>query len=125
MHELAIAQQLVELAGEHARRAGARRVTRLNCRIGALRRLESDLMSSAFEIARAGTACEEAELVVECVPIRARCPICAQVFAVADWNWRCPDCAVEGEPLPGGDELELISIDADNELTPGAAEHES
>lgn len=113
MHELSIARALVELAAEHARRAGAARVTRLRSRIGALRMIDPALLRDAFEAARVGTACASAELVVEPVPLRAQCPRCRRAFAVENWRWNCPDCQAEGAPLDGGDELELASIDVD------------
>lgn len=113
MHELAIAQCLVELAAEHARRAGARCVTRLNCRIGALRQVDGELIRGAFEVARAGSPCKDAELNIETVPLRAWCEACAERFTVAGWAWTCPRCGRTGVLLDGGDELELVSIDAE------------
>jgi hydrogenase nickel incorporation protein HypA/HybF len=112
MHELSIALSLIELASEHARRAGAGRITRLNCRVGALLQIEDDLLRDAFEAARPGTPCEAAELSIEKAPLRAQCPRCRRSFVVKDWDWNCPICRAEGEPLDGGDELELVSIEA-------------
>lgn len=113
MHELAIAQALIGLAEEHAARAGATRVTRLNCRIGALRQIEDELMRDAFEIARVGTACASADLKIEKTPLRAACASCEREFSVQNWRWNCPICGAEGAPIAGGDELELLSIEAE------------
>lgn len=115
MHELSIAEALVRVACESAGPHLARRVTRLNVRIGVLRMIEPDLMRAAFEAARVGTLCERAELVMESVPLRARCAGCGRCFAVTEWSWACEACGGEGEPLPGGDELELVSLDVDVE----------
>lgn len=114
MHELAIAQELVRIACEHARRAGVGRVRRLNCRIGVLRQVEPGLLREAFEIARGDSACCDAELCVQTVPLRARCGACGQTFDVVLWNWACPRCGLDAELLPGGDELELLSIEAED-----------
>jgi hydrogenase nickel insertion protein HypA len=113
MHELAIAQSLIDIASAEAHRAHATRVTRLNCRIGVLRQVEGDLLRDAFEIAREGTPCAQAELCVEQLPWRAFCPNCRAEFPIADWHWNCPVCEAEGEPRSGGDELELVSIEAE------------
>lgn len=113
MHELSIACSLVQLAEARAQRAGAKRVTRLNCRIGALRQIEDELMRGAFDCARQGTLCREAELVIEKIPLRAHCSRCRRPFAVDQWNWNCPICGADGQPLPGGDELDLTSIDVE------------
>lgn len=113
MHEMALARALIELASDRARLAGALRVTRLHCRIGELRQIEPELMHDAFEAAREGTLCSAAALDIEKSPLRARCPRCDRTFAVESWHWNCPECETEGEPLAGGDELELVSIDVE------------
>ena len=115
MHELSIAQSLIDMASSAARRARAPRVTRLRCRIGVLRQVEHDFLHDAFSIAREGTCCAGAELCVERVPLRAQCATCRYDFVVERWDWTCPRCGGEGEPRPGGDELELLSIDAEAE----------
>lgn len=115
MHELSIVQSLLDVALAEARRAGAARVTRLNCRIGELRQIDDRLLVEAFELLRPGTLCDTAELCVEKTFIRARCSGCGREFDVRNWQWRCPACGEEGSALNGGDELELTSIEAEIE----------
>ncbi|MFH1418944.1 MAG: hydrogenase maturation nickel metallochaperone HypA [Planctomycetota bacterium] len=113
MHEFAIAQSLIAAATAEGERARATRITKLVCRIGSLRQVDDWLIREAFEIARADTLCAESELVVEKVAMQAFCTDCRDHFAVQDWDWRCPACGKEGEAPSGGDELELVSIDAE------------
>ena len=124
MHEFAIAQSLVEAASAEAQRAGARRVIALHCRIGVLRQVNDVLLREAFVIARAGTRCEASELRIDKTYMRANCQPCNHEFAIRDWDWTCPHCGAECGGLSGGDELELISIEAevDDEYS-GAKEH--
>ncbi len=113
MHEFAIAQSLIAAASIEAEQAGATRITRLVCRIGTLRQVDDCLMQEAFEIARADTLCAKTKLVIEKVAMQAFCPGCQVRFPVQDWDWRCPTCGKEGDSTSGGDELELVSIDAE------------
>lgn len=113
MHELAIAQALVELASAEAARSHAAAVTRVSCRVGVLRQIDPGALRFAFELARNGTPCAAAELHVERAPLRARCRACTQCFVVERWEWRCPACGGDGAALPGGDELDLVSIEAE------------
>lgn len=115
MHEVAIAQALVEMASAEAARAGAARVTRVTCRIGALCHVEEDMLAQAFDAARNGTPCAGASMQIEKTPLRARCPACGRDFVVQRWDWSCPACGGDGVVQPGGDELELVSIDAEVE----------
>ena len=113
MHELSIALALIDVAAAESRRAGATRVSRVRCRVGELRQIEDALLREAFDVAREGTCCGAAELIIEKAPLRAWCPRCRAAFAVQQWRWNCPECGVEGEPRAGGDELELLSIDVE------------
>lgn len=113
MHEFSIARSLIEAASEEARRAGAMRVTRIVSRIGSLRAVDDWLIREAFDIAKADTLCASAELCIERTYLQADCPRCHVRFAVRDWDWRCPTCGELGQNAAGGDELELLSIDAE------------
>ncbi len=123
MHEFSIAQGLIEAATAAAQQAGARAVTILRCRIGIIRQVDNSLLTDAFELAREGGLCSKALLDIEKVPLRAQCTACDEPFEVDDWNWRCPKCDGESRGLVGGDELELVSIEAEvDDEDPRAAE---
>jgi len=113
VHEYSIVQELLSVAAVEARRAGAVRVTGLHCRIGALRQLDHRLLLEAFELLRSETVCAEAELRIETTFVTACCGRCQHEYAVHDWNWDCPRCGGSGHPLGGGDELDLISLEAE------------
>jgi len=113
MHELSIAQSLLEAAVAEAERAGAVRVTRIGCRIGAMCYVNAELLREAFEMLRGETVCAEAELEVAKSTLQAACPSCQHRFDVLDWNWQCPRCSSWAAAIAGGDELELTSIEAE------------
>ena len=60
MHELSIAQSLIELACEAALREGGDRIERLNLRIGQLSGVVREALEFSFALAAEGTACEGA-----------------------------------------------------------------
>ena len=113
MHEFSIAQALVEATSKEALGAGASRVTRITCRVGVLRQVNDWLLREALEIAGRGTVCEGSELCIEKTRMHLTCPQCRIRFPVRDWQWQCPTCGAEGEDPNGGDELELLSIEAE------------
>jgi len=78
-----------------------------------MRQIDDWLMREAFEIAAAGTICESATLSIEKTYMQVRCRECQRLFPVRDWIWTCPTCGAEGEDPTGGDELELVSLEAD------------
>ena len=89
MHEYSIVSALLDRVEEEAARQGATSVRRLKVQIGELSGVEGDLLASAFELARTGTICGEAEM--EIVPVKACwvCPLCQQAIA-SGAALRCP-----------------------------------
>ncbi len=113
MHEFSLAQSMLEVAVSEAQRVGAHHITRLKCRVGDLRQIDGQLLRDAFEVVREGTVCEGAELDVEKVRARAHCSRCERDFEVCDGDWVCAQCNGLAQLLEGGDELEIISLEAE------------
>lgn len=114
MHELSIAQSMIELACEAAAREGAVRVTKLVARIGVLSGVVKEALLFSFELAAEGTACEGAALVIEDVPLTVMCPSCGQPKTLAQLNLlSCPTCAAPTADILTGTEMELVSLEVD------------
>lgn len=113
MHEMSIAQSIVDNACAEARRVSSHRVTRVVFRVGVLRQVDSQLLHEAFDAARKGTLCNDAWLSIEQAPLMAVCRDCRESFDALDNDWVCPQCGGPGTDARGGDELELISISAE------------
>ncbi len=115
MHELTIAASLIDLACDHAARHGATRVTRIDVRLGVACGIARSLYF-CFGPASRGTACAEAELHIDEVPLTVFCATCDAVKTPkALYNFRCPDC---GRPTPKvvtGREMQLVAIELADE----------
>jgi hydrogenase nickel incorporation protein HypA/HybF len=125
MHELSVAQAVVNTAVRHA---GGRRVTLVSLRLGSMRQVVPDSLSFYFEIVARETPCEGARLEHEIVAARLRCPDCGMEWDPAPPplathgqtdglpalpTFRCPDCKTPGEVEAGG-ELEVESIEVED-----------
>ena len=113
MHELTVAQSLVDMAVAEAGRHGATRITRIACRIGRLRAVDDSLLHEAFAIAREGGVAANAELEIGSVGMALKCPACGRETQLDGWQFDCPECGSSDVTLSGGDELELSSIDVE------------
>lgn len=114
MHELSIAQSLIEMACEAAARDHCERVTRLFIRLGAMSGVVKEALEFSFELAAEDTPCAGATLEIEEVKITVYCPACEARKTVTDgYLLCCPTC---GQPTPQiltGRELELVSVEVD------------
>lgn len=113
MHELSIASSLLDLVDEHARREHAARVLRVRIQVGEVAGVELDLLRRAFELAREGTPCREAELEIELMPARWECRKCGGAI-VPEEGLSCASCGAPAV-LTGGAELVLERIEMEVE----------
>lgn len=112
MHELSIAYNLVEIADEAARAAGAVRVKAVHLRLGAMAGVVEDALRFSFPIAATGTLIEGAELVIDPVPVQVMCEHCAQPRTlIPPFVFRCPVCGQPAARLLQGRELQIESIE--------------
>lgn len=112
MHELSIAQRLIELALEHLESHPGSRVGRLHVRLGAWSCLQPHALRSSFEMAACGSPLEGAELEIELVPLSVYCDRCNQDVETRSLQALiCPECGSASNAVRGGRELDLEWIE--------------
>jgi hydrogenase nickel incorporation protein HypA/HybF len=112
MHELSVASAIIDTATRHA---GGRRITVVSVRVGYLRQVVPESLAFYFEHVARDTACDGARLELEVVPAFLRCDACTHEWALDDAVFRCPACAATDVRVAGGDELEVESIEIEEE----------
>ncbi len=114
MHELSIAQRIVEIAEEQARNAGLARITAIKVRIGSLTTIVPEALDFCFGFATEDSLASGAKLVVEEVRAEAKCDACGKDFTVQDpVFFVCPSCGSTDTTILKGQELDLMSIEGE------------
>lgn len=112
MHELSIAQSLVDAAGKAAAQEGARRVLEVRLRVGALSGVAAGALLFCYDVAAQGTLLEGSKLVIEELPMVLHCAHCAADLEQPEvGNFLCPRCGEPTLDLRQGRELELASLE--------------
>lgn len=109
MHEYSIVQALVTQVEQQARKHKASAVHSLELRIGELSGVEVGLLKTAYDLFRAKTVCENAELRVVSVKACWACRACGAEIATGG-PLRCPACG-EAARLVSGDEILLERLE--------------
>ncbi|MBI4717979.1 MAG: hydrogenase maturation nickel metallochaperone HypA [Planctomycetes bacterium] len=113
MHELTIAQSILETSIAHACEARATRILRIRCRVGWLRQVEASLLAEAFEVAKTDTIAAGAVLEADCVGTELACAACGRRSLLTGGELICPACGSGDVAAHGGDELELTSLEVE------------
>jgi len=109
VHEYSIVSALLDRVEVEARAHGAASVASVRVAIGAQAGLDPELLRSAFEMARLGTSCAGAELVVRAIAPVWRCRVCERELA-AEGPRRCTACGAPAR-LVAGDEIVLERLE--------------
>ena len=112
MHELSIANSLVEVATEHARANGAAGIRAIRLRIGQLSCVHRQALEFSFELVTEGTLLEGARLDIDEVPVAIFCEPCGEVVELPDFQrFRCPRCNTPSADIRQGRELDVESLE--------------
>lgn len=107
MHELAVAQDIVELARAGS---GGARVARVVLEIGRLTAVLPDALRFCFDLAAQDTVVEGARLDIVEVPGLGRCRVCGARVTLDGPLGRC-GCGGEDLDWIGGDELKITALE--------------
>lgn len=111
MHELSIAMSIVELAEQEAEARGAT-IEAVYLQLGPLSGVVKEALLGSYEIACAGTVLEGSRLVIEDMPIVARCAKCqAEKTLPSMQSFLCPECGTPMTELVHGKELHVTALE--------------
>ena len=111
MHELSIAQSIMEIALDQMKTHGMSKIETILLRVGALQGVVEDCLSFGFDLLARETPLQGARLVFEKIPIRGRCLTCGQEFTMGHWIDDCPFCSTSRVEVTSGKELEIVQIE--------------
>ncbi|HEY3384427.1 MAG TPA: hydrogenase maturation nickel metallochaperone HypA [Vicinamibacterales bacterium] len=111
MHELSIAQSIVDSVREHAAGHVGRRVLRVGVRVGEISGVNADALEFCFGMTVKDTDLDGVGLDLERVAVRYRCLDCAHEFPPVDFRAVCPSCRSEMASMIAGEELALSYLE--------------
>jgi hydrogenase nickel incorporation protein HypA/HybF len=114
VHELSIAQAIVDVAVRHA---GDSRVTRVCVEVGRLRQVVPAALAFAFELCAHGTPVAGAELDIAAVPVVVTCRACGVESSPSAFPLACEACGGLSVEVVRGEELRVESLELEAELS--------
>jgi hydrogenase nickel incorporation protein HypA/HybF len=111
MHELAVAQSILDISIRRAQETSARRITDINLVIGQFSSIVDDSIQFYWDIIADGTLAEGATLHFDRIPGEMTCGNCGHTFHPSDRAFDCPSCNSGSVRITKGDEFRIESID--------------
>jgi len=111
MHEFPITEQIVKIAEKHCLDAGAKKVTKVNLVLGDRSGLVFESIHMYFDLIAEGTVCEGAEIGMERVKTKLKCPNYGELFERQPMTFACPKCGTDGNPTEIGKEFYIKDIE--------------
>jgi hydrogenase nickel incorporation protein HypA/HybF len=113
MHEMALAEGVIAIVEDAARRHGAARVATVRLELGALSHVDREALAFCFEAVARGGAAAGAALDVAVTPGAAWCLPCGERVPLARRGEPCPRCGGYQLQVVAGDEMRVTAIDVD------------
>jgi hydrogenase nickel incorporation protein HypA/HybF len=110
MHEQAIVESLFTMALEHAEKAKASKVVRIDLVVGELTGVLEEPANFYFNILKKDTIASQANLAFTHTPALLLCRNCNKVFVPQKLNFHCPVCQEQQVDIVSGRELYIESI---------------
>lgn len=112
MHEVSIILNVLDIAEDHCRKEGYKRIDSIKLRIGKASGVLSDALHFAFEATKQETLAHNASLVIDEVPASGECRVCGVEFHTDEkYILCCPECGSVDFTLTGGRELDVVELE--------------
>ena len=123
MHELSLVMSIVDTVTESLAAYSDARVVEVCLRVGALAAVEEESLQFCYGMATEGTPLAGSRLTVKRLPVVMRCRPCgADVELPGVQSFHCPRCGSPATDVRQGRELEIHSIEIDEEPANGSVQ---
>ena len=115
MHELSVAEGVLDIVRQYVAPERAAAVRGVRVKVGVLSGVMPESLDFSFSAIVADTPWQHATLEIERVPAVCRCDACTRSFEIEEVSFLCPHCDSTAIHLTSGQELQVMTIDVDDE----------
>ncbi len=113
MHEMSLAQGVLQLVEDAARRDTFTKVTAVWLEIGQLSGVEPDAMLFCFDAVTRGSLAQGARLEIIAVPGTGRCMACARTVPMTQVFDECPQCGGYSLQVTDGTQMRVKELEVE------------
>lgn len=113
MHEVGIAESIIDIAVKTAVKNGFSKVLSVTVNIGKLVAVENDSLMFAFDTLKEGTILNLAGLIINDIDIKGKCIDCGEENIYDEYFFACKNCGSYNVKIVAGEELDIKDIEVD------------
>ncbi len=110
MHEMSLAEGILQIVEDAAARQGFERVTEVRLEIGALSGVEIEALSFCLDVVLRGSLADGARVALERLPGEGYCLGCGETVEIAALYDACPRCGGYQVQATGGTEMRVKDL---------------
>ncbi|HEY3431153.1 MAG TPA: hydrogenase maturation nickel metallochaperone HypA [Rhodocyclaceae bacterium] len=113
MHEMSLAEGVLQLIEDAAKREGFQRVTAVWLEIGQLAAVETEALKFCFDAVTRNSVAEGAKLEIVDLPGQGWCMKCCATVAMSEHMGACPQCGSHQVQVTGGSEMRVKELEVE------------
>lgn len=113
MHEMSIAEGILDIALDYAARNQAKKIQCISLRLGEMAGVETDALQFCFTALTKGTIAETAELKLHKIPLIGRCKNCGEETHIEQYCFFCPACKSGQLEILSGREMQVEYLEVE------------
>jgi len=113
MHEFTITQSILSIVLQKAQEVKARKITRVDLRVGRLTGYVPECIQLQFDILSHSTAAAGASLTFHQPPVSLHCRKCDINYTSNSHDFICPECQAMEIDILSGSELDIESMEVE------------
>jgi len=111
MHEMALAESVIDLVEDAARANGVSRVKTVVIEIGTLSHVAAEAMRFCFDAVSRGSVADGARLEIVTVAGAGWCLDCGKTVPLTERFGACPECGRHHVQMTAGDEMRVKEVE--------------
>lgn len=111
MHELSIVNALVRLCEDNAKAHNAKKIIKVEVKIGRLSGIEPHFFKTTFETFKEKTICDGSQLIMNIQEVIIKCNICKTDSYLIKNEFLCPSCKSSDIKVIDGEDMVLMKLE--------------
>jgi len=113
MHEMSIAQNILEIVDEYMVREPASKLVEVVVEIGEMVAVVPESLHFCYDVLVEKSKYQDSKLILNVLPLQGSCRSCGFVFKIENYNFNCPSCHSADLDVQGGQELRITHLEVE------------